>query len=183
MKKALDNWNVVATVYGHEFDEARRLLAPFGDVRRTDYYNVLAMRVGDVIAFLEALEETIRSDASIPNSVARIVPVTHTFRFDSPEEFETEARAVVDQWLPDLQHARFYVRMHRRGFRGRLSSQHEEQFLDHHLVEALQSRGSSARIDFDDPDQIIAVETLGQTAGLSRWSRRQLRTYSLLKLD
>lgn len=183
MNDALENWNVVATVYDREFAAACRLLAPFGDVRRTDYYNVLAMRVDDVARFLDALEATIRTDASIPNSVASIVPVTHTFRFDRPEDFEARTRGIVDEWLPELRDASFHVRMHRRGFKGRLSSQHEEQFLDHHLLEALRAHGSNGRIDFDDPDQIIVVETLGQRAGLSRWLRAQLNAYTLLKLD
>jgi len=85
--------------------------------------------------------------------------------------------------VPDLRGKRFHVRMHRRGFKGRLSSQHEEQFLDHHLLERLEARGSAGRIDFDDPDAIIAVETLGQVAGLSRWTRDQLRKYEMLTLD
>lgn len=84
-------WNVVATVYDKEFDEASRLLAPFGRVSRTDYYNVLVMQVEDVPRFLQALEDTTRQDASIANAVSRLVPVTHVFRFESPQEFETKA--------------------------------------------------------------------------------------------
>ncbi|HLF13048.1 MAG TPA: hypothetical protein VJA26_17745, partial [Gammaproteobacteria bacterium] len=76
-----------------------------------------------------------------------------------------------------------HVRMHRRGFKGKLSSQHEEQFLDHFLLERLNVAGASGAIDFDDPDVIIAMETLGQQAGLSRWTREQLHAYELLKLD
>jgi hypothetical protein len=33
------------TVYDGEYHEALRLLAPFGDVSRTDYWNVLVMNV------------------------------------------------------------------------------------------------------------------------------------------
>jgi tRNA(Ser,Leu) C12 N-acetylase TAN1 len=131
----MDNWNVVITVYDKEFEEASRLLAPFGHVRPTDYYNVLVMQAEDAMELLRLLEEAIQRDASIPNAVSRIVPVTHTFRFESPEEFEAKACAVVDGWVPELHDKRFHVRMHRRGFKGRLSSQHEEQFLDHHLLE------------------------------------------------
>lgn len=157
-----NEWNVLVTVYDGEYHEALRLLAPFGDVSRTDYWNVLVMNVEDVTGFMHALKETLREDASLANSVARIIPVTHSFRFSSPEEFEAGACRIVDEWVTELQGKTFHVRMHRRGFKGRLSSQHEEQFLDYHLLERLRLKGSGGRIGFDDPDMIIAVETVGQ---------------------
>lgn len=176
-------WNVIATAYDKEIAEAARLLRRFGEVERTEYYNVLVLGVEDVTRFLDALEEQTLHDASIANVVSRVVPVTDRFRFESPQEFERKALAVVDAWVPELRGRRFHVRMHRRGFKGRLSSQHEEQFLDHHLLERLQAEGRPGRICFDDPDVIVAVETVGQRAGLSRWTREQLRAHPLLKLD
>jgi tRNA(Ser,Leu) C12 N-acetylase TAN1 len=85
--------------------------------------------------------------------------------------------------LGELKGKRFHVRMHRRGFKGRLSSQHEEQFLDHHLLERLTQEAAPGGIDFNDPDVIIAVETLGQTAGLSFWTREQHQSFELLRMD
>jgi tRNA(Ser,Leu) C12 N-acetylase TAN1 len=129
------------------------------------------------------IESAIREDATIPNSVSRIVPLTYKFRFKSPEEFEEKVRLLVDGWLAELKGKSFHVRMHRRGFKGRLSSQLEEQCLDHHLLERLAQEGAQGRLDFDDPDVIIAVETLGQTAGLSLWAREQRQSFELLDLD
>jgi tRNA(Ser,Leu) C12 N-acetylase TAN1 len=40
-----------------------------------------------------------------------------------------------------------------------------------------------SRIDFDDPDYIIDIETVGQRAGMSLWSREHRLRYALLKLD
>ena len=177
------DWNVVVTVYDGEFKEAFRLLRSYGEVAGTDYWNVLAMRVEDVAEFVRALESATRADATIPNAVARIVPVTAKFRFQSPAEFEEKARSLVERWLSDLKGKSFHVRMHRRGFKGKLSSQHEEQFLDHHLLERMAQEGTPGRIDFADPDAIIAVETLGQTAGLSLWTREQRQSFELLDLD
>jgi tRNA(Ser,Leu) C12 N-acetylase TAN1 len=177
------DWNVLATAYDHEFREARKLLSRFGEVRGSAYRNVLVMKVEDVFAFLDAVRGTLETDSSLANAVSRIVPVTHGFRFGSAEEFEDRARGVVSEWVRDLAGKRFHVRMHRRGFKGKLSSQHEEQFLDHFVLERTQTGGMPAIVGFDDPDVIIAVETLGHDAGLSRWTRDQLRTYELLKLD
>jgi tRNA(Ser,Leu) C12 N-acetylase TAN1 len=177
------DWNVVISVYDGEFREAARLLSRFGDVRASSYRNVLTMRVEDVVALLDNLQSTLAEDAALANSVSRVVPVTDAFRFASPEEFESKARDVVDRWAPELAGKKFHVRMHRRGFKGRLSSQHEEQFLDHSILENSKARGASAVVSFEDPDVVIVVETLGQEAGLSRWTREQLQRYELLRID
>jgi tRNA(Ser,Leu) C12 N-acetylase TAN1 len=86
-------------------------------------------------------------------------------------------------WLPRLQGASFHVRMHRRGFKQAMSSQVEERFLDHAMLDALAELGHPGRIIFDDPDMIIDVETVGNRAGLSIWSRADLERYAFLKLD
>jgi tRNA(Ser,Leu) C12 N-acetylase TAN1 len=176
-------WNVVATTYDREFREAKSLLSRFGEVHGSAYRNVLVMKVDDVGEFLAGVHRSLQQDASLANAVSRVVPLTHTFEFDTPEEFESRARDLVSEWLPELGGKRFHVRMRRRGFKGKLSSQHEEQFLDHFLLERLQALGTPAAIDFEDPDVVIAVETLGREAGISRWTREELRAHELLKID
>jgi hypothetical protein len=73
--------------------------------------------------------------------------------------------------------------MHRRGFKGRLSSQHEERFLDEVLLEALDTRGKPSRITFEDPDAILALETVDSRAGVSLWTREDIQRYPFLHLD
>jgi tRNA(Ser,Leu) C12 N-acetylase TAN1 len=41
----------------------------------------------------------------------------------------------------------------------------------------------SARVSFADPDYILALETVGQRAGLSLWDRVQRARYPFLGLD
>ena len=82
-----------------------------------------------------------------------------------------------------LRGSSFHVRMHRRGFKGRLSSQREEQFLDHYILTRLEQEQCSGRITFDDPDAIITVETVGQRAGIALWSREERERYLFLNLD
>jgi tRNA(Ser,Leu) C12 N-acetylase TAN1 len=65
-----------------------------------------------------------------------------------------------------------------------MSSQLEEVFLDHFIMGKLKEQGQPpAAVDFQDPDTIIAVETIGQKAGLSFWTREQLQRYPFLKMD
>jgi tRNA(Ser,Leu) C12 N-acetylase TAN1 len=111
------------------------------------------------------------------------VPVRSTFTFQSAEQFEARTRAAALAFLPELAGKGFYVRMYRHGFKGRLSSQAEERLLGTVLQEALEEAGTPGHVTFEEPDVILAVETLGNQAGLSLWTREDLRGFPLLRLD
>ncbi len=179
----MKEWNVVVTVHEGGFSQARRLLEQFGDLEKTGFYNILVMRSTDPVGLLESLEDLARRDSGVIAPLARVMPVTRTFTFQSPLEFEAKARQTVHEWVPLLGGKGFHVRMHRRGFKGKLSSMDEERFLDGYLLEALEQTNTPGRITFDDPDAVIALETLGPQAGLSLWTREELHRHPLLRLD
>ena len=179
----MHDWNTVVTVREGGFVRALRLLEMAGKVSRTEFFNVLVMRVDDIRQLLEWLLVRAGEDPAILESMARLVPLTHTFSFQSPAMFEERAMEAVSQWVPLLAGKNFHVRMRRRGFKGRLSSMDEERFLDGYLLDALEKSGSAGRIVFEDPDFIIAVESVGTRAGLSIWSRDELRRYFFVRLD
>jgi tRNA(Ser,Leu) C12 N-acetylase TAN1 len=124
------NWNVVVNVHERGFKQAFKLLQGFGAVFTTDYFNVLVMEVSHISRFLETLNAWVSENPNLLQVLARVVPVTSTFSFQSPEEFEAKAKEVVLSWLPQLAGKTFHVRMYRRGFKGVISSQEEEHFLD-----------------------------------------------------
>ena len=179
----MNDWNVVVTVQEGGYNDARRLLERFGRVSRTDFFNVLVMRIADVRPFLDLLREEAERDPKSVLPLARVMPVIQTFDFHTPSEFEIKARQAVCAWLPSLGGKSFYLRMHRRGFKGKLSGMEEERFLDTYLLEALEMAGTKGRISFEDPDAVIALETLGPRAGLSLWTRQELKRYPLLHMD
>jgi tRNA(Ser,Leu) C12 N-acetylase TAN1 len=179
----MHDWNIVVTAREGGYVRACRLLEAMGKVGKTEFFNVLAVRVEDVKQALEQIHEKFAEDPDVSGCIASFVPVTHVFDFQSPEMFELRAREVVSVWMPELANKGFHVRMRRRGFKGRMSSMDEERFLDEFLLDALEEIGGPGRIVFDDPDCIIAVETIGTRAGLSLWSRGDLQRYRLLKLD
>jgi tRNA(Ser,Leu) C12 N-acetylase TAN1 len=59
----------------------------------------------------------------------------------------------------------------------------EERFLDDALLTELKKQGSPGRIDFEAPDMVIDIETVGHRAGISRWSREDLRRLPFLCID
>jgi tRNA(Ser,Leu) C12 N-acetylase TAN1 len=64
-----------------------------------------------------------------------------------------------------------------------LASPAEEKLLNETLLQRLADTGRPGRINFDDPDHVIDIETVGNRAGLSLWSRDDLRRYPFLRVD
>ncbi len=177
------DWNVIVSVREGGLGHARKLLREFGAVSPTGFLNVLVLRVDDPQRLLETLTERVAREPDALACLGRVVPVRSTFTFQSPQEFEARARAAALGLAPELAGKAFHVRMHRHGFKGRLSSQQEERLLGGALQEALAQAGTPGRVTFEDPDMILAVETLGNQAGLSLWTREQLQRYPFLRLD
>jgi tRNA(Ser,Leu) C12 N-acetylase TAN1 len=176
-------WNVIISIRDGCYRDTRQSLKALGAVERTGFYNVLALTVDDVPAFLEALRAQLEADAGLRRCLARVIPVTHSFTFQSPQEFEARARETVETFVDALGGKRFYVRMHRRGFRAQLSSQDEERMLDRFLLDHLQDHGAPGQVAFDDPDAVLDIETVGQWAGLALWRRDELRRYPFIRAD
>jgi tRNA(Ser,Leu) C12 N-acetylase TAN1 len=163
--------------------EAVESLHRFGPVAKTEFYNVLVVKADDPQAMLDTLVEEQLSDPRRYAWIGRVVPVKEGFLFQSPDEFDAKARERLRALLPNLAGKRFHVRLHRRGFKGRLSSQHEEQALAAFLLDGLAAAGTSGSIDFDDPDAVVDIETVAQQAGISLWTRDQLKRYPFVHPD
>ncbi|WP_290888325.1 THUMP domain-containing protein [Fischerella sp.] len=179
----MNDWNIIVSLHERGWYQAFKVLQEFGSISRSDFRNVLVMKVSHIDRFLETLREEIANDPNRFDFLARLVPVTCAFTFQSPQDFESRAQEAILQWVPHLAGKSFHVRMHRRGFKGKLSSPDEERFLDKVLLEALERAGTPGHITFENPDAIVVVETLGQRCGLSYWTREDLQRYSFLKVD
>ena len=180
----MKDWNVVITVSDSEgFRKVRREFQRFGDVATTDYHNVLVLRVTDVPRFIEQLRSITEADKSLLNCVSYVAPAGFAFDFAAPEEFRTKARAIVLSWLALLCGSSFHIRMHRRGLKKELPSPGVEQFLGDALLSGAKERGFPSRIEFGNPDYVIDVETVGNRASLTLWSRNDLRRLPFLRAD
>ena len=181
--KTMQEWNVVLSVNKNGFKDAFRKLSRFGPIKKTGFFNVLFLRVYDISRLLEILREWTSDEPDALSFLSRLTPVTNTFTFQSPGEFEEKAKEIVLAWAPELAGKSFHVRMRRRGFKGKLSGLEEEQFLDTVLLEAIEKTGKAGRVAFDDPDVIVAIQTISQWAGLSLWTRDDLRRYPFIRPD
>lgn len=179
----MPDWNMVITVHEGQFKWAVRFLQRFGQVRRTDYYNVLVMQAANVPDLMDAMKAAAPAEEYVIPLFSRAVPVTHTFRFRDRPDFLDQAEKIVRPWSGQLADQAFFVRMHRRGFKGRLHSQQIEQHLSGIILEAIQQQGRPGRISFSDPDAVVAIETVGPQAGLALWRREELERWPLLRFN
>ena len=177
------DWNVVVSVEPRRFRMAREVLRDLGRVSRTPFYNILALKVADVPTLLTTLAEWRSLNPQILSCVSRIAPATETFDFTTKEEFEDKARKSVLKFAPQLAHKSFHVRIRRRGHKELISSHDQERLLDDALLDALQAAGTPGRIAFEDPDAVVAIDTVGDRSGLALWTRQDMERHPFLKVD
>ena len=175
---------MVVTVSDEEgYRLAKRLLPRYGAIEETNYYNVLVMNVADIDAFTRAIAGLFEETPGYLNAISRVVPTHAAFDYQSPEEFLEKSEEAIHSWSDRLVDKSFYIRLHRRGFKGRIVSPEAERALDEALLDRLKKRGHPGDIDFEDPDFVIDIETVGNRAGLSIWTREQLARFSFLHID
>jgi tRNA(Ser,Leu) C12 N-acetylase TAN1 len=180
------DWNVITTVYDQRgLRRARRFLSRYGEVARTDFHNVLVLQVPDIEAFLTAMAVALEDNASIFNGISRIMPAHATFLFATVAEFESKACSIARQWTNRLAGKSFHVRLHRRAGETSAKLRHHtaEVLLDNAILQQLSETGRPGRIRFEDPDYVVDIETVGSRAGMSIWSRDDLRRFPFLHVD
>jgi tRNA(Ser,Leu) C12 N-acetylase TAN1 len=185
-RMATMDWNVIATVYDRRaLRRARRFLSRYGEVARTDFHNVLVLQVPNTEAFLAAMAAALEDNAGIFNDISRIMPAHATFSFESIAEFEDKARSIALQWADRLAGTSFHVRLHRRAgdTSAKLRTHTEEVFLDNAILQHQSETEQPGRIRFEDPDYVLDIETVGPRAGMSIWSRDDLRRFPFLHID
>jgi tRNA(Ser,Leu) C12 N-acetylase TAN1 len=180
---SVHDWNVVVSVHDGGYQHVRQALTELGTVGRTDFYNVLVLKVDDIPYTLEGLQERLQTDDRLKVALARLMPVSQAFTFQKPEEFESRAKGALLPLIPGLAGKGFHVRMHRRGFKGRLSSKQEERILAEFVFAGLENARTPGHIAFGDPDAVLAIETIGQRAGVALWSRDELKRYPFLHVN
>ena len=174
-------WNVLATSLEGRRDALLISLRRLGQFRPAGYRNVVAGVVEDRETFLGRVRDALAADALLPTALAKIVPVDATLRFEPVDPLATLADAV-EPMLDRLAGGTFFVRCERRGLKGRLHSPTLERDLADHIWRALEARGHTPRVAFQDPDAVLVVETLGDQAGIGVITRALRERYPFVKV-
>ena len=177
----MDDWNVLAT----SVEGARPVLLAGlrrrGAFRGGGYRNVAIGRVGDVPGFLAGLRDDVARDTVLAGALARVLPIDHTFRLDGDDPM-TSLETAVGALHPRLAGQSFFVRLERRGLHGTLHTSEVERALGTVLWGRLEAEGHAPRVPFADPDVIIAIETLGDRAGVAVIERALRQAYSFVRI-
>jgi tRNA(Ser,Leu) C12 N-acetylase TAN1 len=177
----VDDWNVLAT----SVEGARPVLLAglrrLGAFRGGGYRNVAIGRVDDVPAFLAALREATAHDTILAASLARVLPIARTFRLEEDDPVAGMETAL-EPFHEQLAGRSFYVRIERRGLHGTLHSSAVERRLGAALWRLVEAAGHAPRVTFEDPDVILAIETLGDRAGIAVIDRALRREYPFVRV-
>lgn len=119
------------------------------------------------------IEDLVAGAAPFDELVERVLPVERAILFRREDVTETLCEEL-DGAGPRLAGRSFHVRSHLRGLKGRVEHPAVERALGAFLAERAQAAGAAARVTFDDPDLIVAVEVAGQRVGYA-FLDRQLR--------
>lgn len=152
-----------------------------GVFRGGGYRNVVIGRVADVPTFLTALQDDLAHDTILAASVARVLPIARTFQIDEHDPLAS-LDAALEPLASRLAGRSFFVRLERRGLHGTLHSSEVERALGASLWRRLESAGHTPRVTFEDPDMIVAIETLGTRAGVALIDRELRQAYPFVRV-
>ena len=174
-------WNVLATAQEGRRDALLIALRRLGRFRRGGYRNVVVGAVDDPAGFLPAVREALASDPLLPTALAKVVPVDTVVRITADTAVETLA-AAAERFLDQLAGGSFFVRLERRGMKGRLHTPTVERAVGDRVWRALEARGEAPRVDFHDADAILVIETVGDEAGLAVLPRALRREFPFVRV-
>ncbi len=157
-------------------------LAPYGEFHETGFHGVSLGRVDDVAHFCEAISQKRGQQCIAFRDVSRVVPLERVFTFEV-DDFLAKLCMALRPWIARLAESRFHVRLERRGLKGQIISPDIEQALDAYILDELIDLGHSATIDFDDPDAVVAIETIGDRCGVGLITRTLNDRYDFVRVD
>ena len=159
------SWNVLATAKDGRQRELARCLTRLGDFRWSHFPGLLLGRVEDQEAFFTQLMRCAEAQPGFLSPVARIIPITRTVRFTT-ENLLYQLKEEVLGWASRIESRTFHVVCQRRGHAGSIHGQDLQHALDDTLIQYLRASGLQPRLEFSDPDVVIAVELIDDVCGL-----------------
>ena len=117
------------------------------------------------------------------DAISRVAPASRCFDFKTAQEFCERAKEIALEWLSRLANQAFHVRVHGRGLGRYLHTQNAERIIDDAVLAALEKQDVPGLVLFNDPDAVIAIDSIDDRAGLALWTRDDLKRHPLLRPD
>lgn len=176
-------FNLVVTLEsGGRFRHLMEELKSYGEFHKTEFLGVILGRVEDPEAFLETVRQKREKQLIAFQDMGRVIPVDRVFSFHE-EQFLDRLKEAVRPCIEALAGKRFYVRLERRGFKGRIISPEVERDVDGFIEEELAAGAlAAASVDFENPQAVVVVETVGDRCGVGLLTREQMDRYDFVRV-
>ena len=179
----MKEYNLVVTLADQgRFRTLMDELSAYGEFRKTEFLGVILGKVDNPGAFLSSVSEKRSRQPFAFHDLGRIVPFDRFFIFRL-EDFLEKVKEAIRPYIPLLADKRFYVRLERRGLKGRIVSPEVERALDTFVETELSQMGRSAQIDFEHPDAVVVVETVGDRCGVGFLTREMMDRYDFVRVS
>jgi tRNA(Ser,Leu) C12 N-acetylase TAN1 len=157
-------------------------LSSLVELRRSGFRNVFVGQVDDPETFLAAVAELRLARPALDRWLGKIVAVERTFPLE-PATLQTRLQDEAASFVDRLAGRSFHVRVERRGHKGVINTHACEQALGAALWAALEARGTRPVVEFHDPDAVLVVELVGDTAGMGLVTRDLRTRFPFVKID
>jgi tRNA(Ser,Leu) C12 N-acetylase TAN1 len=176
-------FNILATMAQHgRYGQLLHDLSDYGEFHKTNFHGVILGQVADVGKFLETVHLRRQEQLIAFQDLGRIVPLETVFTYEL-DDFLAKLCQAIRPWLEKLADRRFHVRFERRGLKGEIVSPDIEQALDAFILDELEDLGQGARVDFEDSDLVVAIETVGDRCGVGLITRELSERYDFVRVD
>ena len=174
-------FNVVVMCRRNGERGASKELKYFGRFHTMGFRDVLVGQLDDRGRFFEELRKGREVRDPVWRYITRAVPIDEVLSF-TLETFREALGGVIDGIADRVPPGSFYVRIERRGHKGRIPTQEVEQEMGGRIIAAHESKGYASRVDFREFHAIVAVETFGDVAGVGIITREEIEGYPFLKV-
>ncbi|OGP71316.1 MAG: hypothetical protein A2W09_02455 [Deltaproteobacteria bacterium RBG_16_50_11] len=175
-------WNILATAAKEQQRYLLMFLNGYGEFKGSGFRDVVLGRVEDVDAFLGALENLREENPIKLNPLSQIVPLEKTFHFDLSDFKDKLKELLSSSYVDRIENKKFYLRVKRRGHKGEISSLEVEREVADFIMVFLEKAGKKALVNFNDPDCILIVETIGNWAGVGFITKEMKQKYSFVRI-
>ncbi|MDX1252528.1 MAG: hypothetical protein IDH49_09845 [Gammaproteobacteria bacterium] len=177
----MKDWNIIAIALPEREHFLLEKLKPFGQFQLTAFRGVLTGKADDVAWFLNDLRKAMDEDAEWTESLSRLLPMDQRFQF-TLDTLEDQLAKAATPLVGRMSDGTFYVRLEWRGPHLRITGPDQERALGDHLTAEAHRQGKTLHVSFDNPDYIVAAETVDDSGGVTLLSQDLRTRYSFVRV-
>ncbi|MFQ6009813.1 MAG: hypothetical protein ACE5J7_01705 [Candidatus Aenigmatarchaeota archaeon] len=168
----MPDWNVIVTTQRRDIREAFKQLRPHGEFKRSAFRGILTGKVENKEEFMDRMKEV-----KFP-AFFRIIPIDAVFLFE-PDKLTDRLKEMMPKYAEKIPEGESWdIAFERRGLKGAINSMEITNILREQVKNL-----TKGRLDFEKPENIIVIETLGKECGVGFLSKEMKEKYHFVRAD